>query len=111
MAVSLPSFGEESVSLSLPLSLRPPSHPAFLFPSLLRSFLSYLSYTNGNMVVEAEVQTQEGRVFLSRCLVGDGITQLWTELLQGLPSAIRRLGKACAAPSGHVVRSRSAAED
>lgn len=66
--------------------------------------------------MEAEVQAQEGRAvihlrFLSHCLVGNGITQLWTELLQGLPSAVWRLRKACAVPSSRVVRSRSAAED
>lgn len=62
--------------------------------------------------MEAEVQAQEGRAVIHlRFLSRNGITQLWTELLQGLPSAVWRLRKACAVPSSRVVRSRSAAED
>lgn len=66
--------------------------------------------------MEAEVQAQEGRavihlLFLSRCLVGKGITVMEAELLLGLLSAIWRLRKACAVPSSRVARSRSAAED
>lgn len=62
--------------------------------------------------MEAEVQAQEGRAVIHlRFLSRSGITQLWAELLQGLPSAVWRLRKTCAVPSSRVVRSRSAAED